>query len=320
MLPGVEYAGCFQTGVATSSLSSQTGSSFNMTSCVVACLAASPMNYWFGLQNGQVDCVANFFSVLVIKWFCSGQCLCGRRGAFNLMSASLSQSGCNLTCGSTSPQICGGLSSITMYNNLLPFVPQPLFTMQNDSSPSNLFTGLSSTSPQSLLSSQINLIQNPYLSENAAIVCPQGALCVSGNNSGISPWYLTSGSVYEVDRTYFVNYDKSAFSMDLSAYVQYTIGQNISTVVGLPYIVTYMINVNKYCGERVKLGFVKATGAPQSNFSQHIQTWTAYNYTFIASSNNTVLEIGSIATSACGPILGCAFMHLRSQFYFDYLS
>jgi hypothetical protein len=233
--------------------------------------------------------------------------LCGRKNTFDSNSVSLSPGGCNIACRSASSEVCGGISSLTMYNNLIPLVPQPLFMTQNDSPVAKLFTGLSSTSPQALLSSQINLIQNPYLSENAAIACPQGQLCVSSNKAGISPWYLTSGSEYQLDRTSWANYDKSAFSMDLSAWTQYTLGQNVSTIVGLPYIVTYMISINPGCGERVKLGFIRATGAPQSNFSQYTTAWTAYNYTFIASSNITVLEIGSIATSPCGPVLGCMF-------------
>jgi hypothetical protein len=160
--------------------------------------------------------------------------------------------------------------------------------------------------PPPLFENHMNLVKNPYFSDHAARVCNiSEPACFDSRNIGISPWYLTSGPFYELDFTLWKNYNNALVSMDLSSDTPYSIGQDISTIYGLPYIVTYLININYRCNDGPKLGFIRASGAPQSNFRLANATWTTFNYNFIAASSVTVLEIGATGTSDCGPVLGC---------------
>ena len=220
----------------------------------------------------------NCANVVLTKSRNRGQCVCGLPGVFNPLTASPSTL-CTLPCAVDDTQICGGLTSISVYS--------------------------SSSAPYSPASQLLsNLIQNPFFNNSASTVC-NANWCVSSNNSGIAPWYVTVGSIYELDQSVWPNYNGSQFSMDLSASVPYAIGQMINTVPGFPYMVTYMLSINPAeASTPVKRGFIRATGVAESLFAQSTTTWTAKYYNFVATSSLTLLEIGSTTSSWGGPVLG----------------
>jgi hypothetical protein len=160
------------------------------------------------------------------------------------------------------------------------------------------------TPPSPVLQNKTNLIKNPFFNNSASTIC-KAVYCYSSNNEGIAPWYLTVGSVYELNQFSWPNYNGSQFSMDLSADMPYAIGQLINTVPGFPYMVTYIIRINAAdASTPVKRGFIRATGAAESLFTHSTTTWTAKYYNFVATSPTTLLEIGSTTGSIAGPVLG----------------
>ncbi|KAJ3309909.1 hypothetical protein HDV04_005539 [Boothiomyces sp. JEL0838] len=129
--------------------------------------------------------------------------------------------------------------------------------------------------------------------------------CLSNDNSGIQPWQLLSGPLYELDNHPWPAYSGN-FSMDLCANVAYTIGQYVNLVVGQSYTLTFMLNEN-YCGAQTKTGFVTASGNPSQTFTHDSSVdghnWKKVTYNFTATTQKTLVSIGATNSGSCGPVI-----------------
>ena len=105
--------------------------------------------------------------------------------------------------------------------------------------------------------------------------------------------------------------------MDLNAYSQYTISQDVTTIKGATYKVTFQLNhtpssstncVNYFNGF-VQLIGVTSTGTVLCedkklfSHSKDSRQWVLQSFTFTAKSTNSRLQIGSSTPRACGPVI-----------------
>ncbi len=122
-------------------------------------------------------------------------------------------------------------------------------------------------------------------------------------------WYLQFGTVDHIG-TYWQNGNNSLGSVDLSGNGNGSLAQDISTVIGKLYTVTFQLAGNPDGGNVVKSLSVAAnngqaqfyafdtTGATRTNMG-----WVNRTYQFTANSTTTTLSFASGDTNAYGPAI-----------------
>lgn len=158
-----------------------------------------------------------------------------------------------------------------------------------------------------------NLIANGDFEDFSSHYC-NASWCTSTNYSFIAPWYVTSRSSihFEIDRTPWRAFSGN-WSMDLNANQPYTLGQNVTLIVGRAYTLSFKLNRNIY-GALNATGFVRATGSPAASFLylKGYKGWATVTYPFVASAVNTLVEVGSTTTGSCGPVIDLVTLTLSS--------
>jgi hypothetical protein len=152
------------------------------------------------------------------------------------------------------------------------------------------------------MSSHRNIIRNPYMSEYGSLQCKDYVGCSRSSNRfdkevGVYPWKSTVfdvpfgnlGNLYNLFSE--DSYQNSSWTLQLRCG---NIGQNVSTVIGLPYSVTFMVRNQ----EPAYFGFIKATGGSPLNITFVTTTqYVPYMYNFIANSSTTWIELSAYRVS-----------------------
>ena len=86
-----------------------------------------------------------------------------------------------------------------------------------------------------------------------------------------------------------------------------TIQQIVNLAPGSQYKLSFALRSNTSCGDKVKTGFVSASGALQQAFSydetSSNQQWQKREYTFTAAQAVTQVQLGSTTQGNCGPVI-----------------
>jgi Protein of unknown function (DUF642) len=150
-----------------------------------------------------------------------------------------------------------------------------------------------------------NLVRNGDFSKNG---CAADSLCYSSNEQDIAPW-----SVISAQKTFQINPPRTLLpglndtSIDLNSKGDdplVVIQQNVQTVIGDKYIVTFNLNQNPRCGLTSKTGFVMASGGSHQAFETSDDKTREVKYSFTATQDQTALVLGSTTyASECGPLV-----------------
>jgi Protein of unknown function (DUF642) len=149
-----------------------------------------------------------------------------------------------------------------------------------------------------------NLIRNGGFSKNGC----GDSLCYSNDDQDIAPW-----TVISAQKTFQINPPRTLLpgindtSIDLNSNGQdptVVIQQNVQTVIGDKYIVTFNLNQNPRCGLTSKTGFVMASGGSHQAFETSDDKTREVKYSFIATQDQTALVLGSTTYGiSCGPVV-----------------
>jgi hypothetical protein len=147
-----------------------------------------------------------------------------------------------------------------------------------------------------------NMVVNGDFEDFADAYCKKG-WCLSSNISAIAPWKLAIGPKFELDGTVWPA-QSGKWSMDLSADEPYSITQDIPTVSGKRYNLTFYLNKNQACADADRTGYYQIGRESKISFihAKGLKKWVKIQKSFIASSNCS-LTIGSTSEGSCGPVL-----------------
>ena len=155
----------------------------------------------------------------------------------------------------------------------------------------------------------VNLIQNGDFEQNIPEFCATSTFCYETNSAIISPWYVPSGSSYnniQVDKS--VPAASGTWFLDLNSDKQYSIAQDVSTIIGQSYSLVFYIrsNNNNVLGtnppsESVFKGQFAVTGSATQSFSTSSATWTKVTFSFSATQKTTTIAIWSTTPGSYGP-------------------
>ena len=147
----------------------------------------------------------------------------------------------------------------------------------------------------------LNLLGNPqFLTQPCG-----GSWCLSTDSSRIAPWSITSNyKTYEIDPSGTFGAVQGVNSMDLNSDNKVTLGQSLKTIAGQTYTLTFSLNQNPCGPSMTKTGFVSAVGTASQPFTISNTATQQISYAFKASSDSTLVQIGSTTeSSSCGPVV-----------------
>ena len=148
-----------------------------------------------------------------------------------------------------------------------------------------------------------NLIKNGGFENNIELnpECYR-TVCLSNDTRLIEPWILVapSSSLMITGRVHIQK--EGRVSMHLNTPEPYAIGQRIKTKPSETYKVTLQLGTPICFADEPKVVYILAGGLPRQFFVAKYNEWSLIEYTFVASSEETFLEIGSSSKGTiCGP-------------------
>jgi peptidoglycan hydrolase-like amidase len=155
-----------------------------------------------------------------------------------------------------------------------------------------------------------NLVVNGDFENSADVYCTK-ELCYLSDVGAIAPWKLSTGSQFELDGTVWPA-KSGKWSMDLSAEEPYSISQDIPTVSGTKYVLTFYVNKNKVCDDADRTGEFQVGGQSKISFihNKGLNEWFKITQYFTAASESTSLTFTGTGSGSCGAVIDNVGMEL----------
>jgi hypothetical protein len=151
----------------------------------------------------------------------------------------------------------------------------------------------------------INLVQNGGFEIAAQVYC-KASRCILNDINAIAPWKLTAGSQFALEKSSSVSQSGDYF-LDLNAGSPYSITQDIPTVSGQRYVLTFYVNKKTWdgCGDKDRYGMFQVSGQAKIVIAhaEGFREWFKVRNYFTALSSSTSLTIGSTTVGDCGPVI-----------------
>jgi hypothetical protein len=125
------------------------------------------------------------------------------------------------------------------------------------------------------------------------------------DQAAIAPWRLATGSEFEADGSVWPA-NSGVWSLDMNAYLPYSITQDFETESEAQYVLTFYVNKNAFCGTNVDItGEFDIGGFKKVAFihSKDSTEWIKISQYFTATDISTSLTIGSKTPGSCGPVI-----------------
>ncbi|MBO6516909.1 MAG: choice-of-anchor C family protein [Bacteroidia bacterium] len=135
----------------------------------------------------------------------------------------------------------------------------------------------------------------------------RGFTVIKKGRKTLKHWKVVKGEIDLVDN--YWSAFSGGYSIDLNGYSSGTITQNIRTVPGATYYVSFQLSGNPECGDSIRSLMVSA-GNHQSEYginilgtSRHALQWRKQSFRFTAIDSFTTLTFSSLEENNCGAIL-----------------